>query len=129
MVNQRFYESLQAAVRGILLVYKQERNFRIHLICAVMALGACFLIRATTTEFLIVIVVIFLVLSAEMLNTALERVVDCIKPRLSMYAETIKDIMAGLVLLNAFLALIVASLIFLPRVFVWLREIVAFVLF
>ena len=66
-------------------------------------------------EIMIIIITSILVLMAEMVNTAIETVVNIVSPNYHPLAKVAKDVAAGAVLLTAFLAIIVACFIFGPR--------------
>lgn len=66
-------------------------------------------------EIILVVLLIMLVLIMELLNTAVERVMDLLKPRLHQYVLLIKDVMAGAVLLTSLAALVIGSIIFIPH--------------
>ena len=108
-------ESFRHAFRGLGLVLARERNARIHLAAAVVALVAAALLGLTRAEIALVVVTIALVLLAEVVNTALERLLDLVHPGQSEQVRTIKDMSAGAVLITAIGALAVAGLLFLPR--------------
>lgn len=67
----------------------------------------------------ILLIIIVMVLGMELINTAFERVIDMLKPRVHPYARIVKDMMAGAVLLTACLAVIIGALIFLPYLLVF----------
>lgn len=105
------------AVDGILLIAKMERNFRIHLIAAVLTVVLSLLLEISTFEWLAVVLVIGMVLTAEMANSAFEKMIDYLKPELHPAAKGIKDIAAGSVLISAVTAVIVGIIIFLPKIY------------
>lgn len=107
--------SMSHALRGIAEVARSERNFRIHLMFAAIALMLGFWFRVSKTEWLMLAMVIAAVLILEMLNAVVERLVDLVKPRLHPILHDVKDIMAGCVLISAFCSVIVGILIFLPK--------------
>lgn len=108
-------ESFRHAFRGLGLVLARERNARIHLAAAVVTLVAAALLGLTRAEIALVVVTIALVLLAEVVNTALERLLDLVHPGQSEQVRAIKDMSAGAVLITAIGALAVAGLLFLPR--------------
>jgi len=114
MSFKRLIQSFRDALAGLRQAFVNEQNFRVQTVCAavVLLLAAFFPLRIWETM-LIFLMVIF-VLTMELLNTALEKLVDLLKPRLHNYVKTIKDIMAAAVFLSSLGALIVGSIIFLP---------------
>ncbi len=109
--------SVGHAWRGLRFVWKTEPHFRFHSLCAIAVFLCTVLLPLEPWQVFAVGVVIILVLVLELLNSALERLVDIVEPRWSAPVKEIKDILAGMVLLvSAFSALVGAS-IFLPLIF------------
>ena len=100
------------ALKGIWFTLKHERNFQIE--CA--AGGAIVLLMLwlplSSVERSVLLLTIALVLSFELVNTALERVMDILKPRVHPYARVVKDVMAGAVFIVSGAALLVGVCIF-----------------
>jgi diacylglycerol kinase len=115
MLPRRLTESLSYAWYGIRFAVRTERNMRVHLWLAALAvgLGACF--RIARWEWLGIALTVAMVLMAELLNTALEVLVDLSSPERRAKAKVIKDVAAGAVLVSSASAAIVGALIFLPR--------------
>lgn len=114
MSPKRFIQSFKDAYEGVRYAFDHEQNFRLQIIIALFALGLAVFLPLKDSERLLVVVMVFVVLVVELLNTAIERFIDLLKPRLHYYAKTVKDIMAGAVFLTSFCALIVGLIIFLP---------------
>jgi diacylglycerol kinase len=108
-------ESLRCAVCGLTDAWHSERNMRIHTVATVLALGVGLWQRLDRLEWLFMYSAIFLVITMEMLNTALEKVVDLFTREYHPLARLAKNAAAGAALLAAVYALIVALFIFLPR--------------
>lgn len=106
--------SFRYALEGIIFTFR-EQNMRVHFIIACIVIIASIFTRISLVEWMIVIIVIFLVLSAEMVNTAIERVVDLASPEIHPLAKQAKDIAAGVVLVIACMSVIIGVLIFLPK--------------
>ncbi len=79
-----------------------------------------FILELSLLEKSILLTMCAVVLGMELANTALERVIDMLKPRVHPYARIVKDVMAGAVLLVSFVALLIGVLIFLPYLLVQL---------
>lgn len=108
---------LRCAINGIIAAYKRERNFRIHTVAAVMAISMGFLLRLGRVEWLVLVIAIGLVLQAELFNTAVEKMIDYIKPEIHPVAGLIKDLAAGAVLVTAFTAFATGLLLFIPKLY------------
>lgn len=96
----------------------KERNLKIHLTATVLVLFASFFLKIPTIEFIIILILIALVISAELFNTAIEEICNTITTALKLqYVDTTlpRDLAAGAVLVFASIAAIVGLFIFIPR--------------
>lgn len=106
-------DSLRFALNGVLLCFKTQRHLRIHFAVAVLVLVAGFVWRLDRAELLILVGAISLVILAELLNTALETVVDMVTTDFHPLAKVAKDVAAGAVLVAAVNAALVGAVLFL----------------
>ena len=95
----------------------KEQNMRIHAASALIVAITGLLTGLTTQEWLIIILTIALVIGSEMINTAIESVVDLASPEIHPLAKQAKDVAAGAVLVFAIASVIIGLLIFLPKWF------------
>ena len=114
---KRFFRSVRYALRGIAIVWREEQNFRIEVLFSFVVIILSIFFKITRYEATIILFMIGLVLLLEVMNAVVERLVDLNKPRLHHYAQAIKELMAGVVLLSALLSAIVGIIIFLPYIF------------
>ena len=114
---RRLFRSVTHAGRGLFFTLKTERNFQVEVAVACMVLLLMSWLPLTHLEDVVLLLTIVLVLALELINTAVERVMDILKPRIHPYARVVKDIMAGAVFLVAFGAVLVGMIIFLPHFF------------
>ena len=121
MMIKNFLNSFRYALRGVRYVFKHEQNFRIQVVVSCLVVLLMFVLPLSTREIILVIILLTMVLTMEILNTALERFADLLKPRLHEYVSVIKDIMAAAVLVTSLGALIIGAMIFVPH-FVSLLE-------
>ncbi|MBB5173935.1 diacylglycerol kinase family protein [Texcoconibacillus texcoconensis] len=112
----RLLNSFRYAGRGLYHAWTTERNIRIHTGAAILVLIAAWLLNVSTVEWLLLLFVIGMVITLEMINTVIERVVDLVSPEKNELAGQAKDVAAGAVLTVATLAVIVGVIIFIPRV-------------
>jgi diacylglycerol kinase len=112
----RILDSMRNAFRGIGLVVQHEPNFGIQISFTIACALLAFLFHVTRFEWVILIFSITLVLTFEICNTVVEKMLDVVKPRLDDRVKMIKDIMAGAVLIAAVSACIIGLFIFLPYV-------------
>lgn len=105
--------SFRHAGRGV-LVLLGEANARIHLLVAVAVLLLGLYLKINATDWALLFLCITIVLAAEAINTALERIVDLASPAWSHLARDAKDLAAGSVLIAAIGAVAVGLAIFIP---------------
>lgn len=117
MKLSRFFRSFQYAAQGIYAAIQKEQNIRFHLMAAVIVALSGWLTGLSKTEWLIVILLIGGMLAFELVNTAMERVVDLASPELHPLAKQAKDMAAGAVLVFAVASAIIGLLIFIPKWF------------
>lgn len=110
----RFPRSLWRAARALLRALREEHNFRWQFIGGVVVISVAAGLRVTYLELAVLLGAVGAVLVLELFNSSLERLVDIAQPRVHTYAATIKDLLAGAVLLAALLALAAAVLILGP---------------
>ncbi len=115
--NRNLFESFKHAFTGVKTAAAEERNMRIHLLVTLVVLIAAKVFSVTKTEWLILLVCIFIVIILEMVNTAIERAVDAITTDFSPEAKKAKDVAAGAVLIASFMSFVIGLIIFLPYVF------------
>ncbi len=110
----KFYLSFCNAFKGLKYAIKCERNFRVELGVALCVIFLILWLDVKNWEALVLVLMIMWILVVELINTAVERVVDILKPRIHPYARLIKDIMAAVVLISCISSLIIGIIIFLP---------------
>lgn len=111
----RFVRSFSYALKGILFAIRNEKNFQIEIMAGIIAVAMALFFPLSGLERGLIIFSVALVLALELANTALERVMDILKPRIHPYARVIKDMMAGAVLLTVLAAIAIGMVIFLPH--------------
>lgn len=113
---KQFFLSMTYALRGITYVWRYEQNFRIQCMIGIFVFAMTFVFRLRRSEMIVILLLILLVLLLELLNSAVEKLADVLKPRLSEQIEITKDIMAATVLLSSIGSFIIGLIIFLPHV-------------
>lgn len=103
------------AFRGAKVAFLEERNFRIHIALATVAIFLGFWFRLPANEWLWVLLAITLVLGVELVNTAIENTLDLVSPGYHPLARKAKDAAAGAVLVAAIFALAVGGIVYGPR--------------
>lgn len=112
MKFKRLVDSFNHAINGVIDTARSEKNMRIHIIAAIIVLIACCFFNITKTEFLILVVTICVVIAAELLNTAIETVIDMTTNYYHPLAKKAKNAAAGGVFVTAVGAIIVGYIIF-----------------
>ncbi len=108
--------SFKYAFKGVFYVIRTQTNMRIHLILTLVALFLGWFLKINKIEWLFITLAIFAVLVSEMINTAIEEIMDLLYPKFNTKVGIIKDIAAGVVLLFAVFAIIIGAIIFLPKI-------------
>ncbi|WP_312078661.1 diacylglycerol kinase family protein [Chryseobacterium sp.] len=99
--------SFQNALTGIWLMLKSERNFQLEIIALVINLFLIIYLKLSTVDTALILMVSFGVLSAEIFNTAIEKICDFIHPQFDKRIGFIKDISAAAVIVMAILSVLV----------------------
>lgn len=113
---QSILKSQKHAIDGILSIIKNERNFRIQLLVAVLVIGISFLLRIAHADWIAVGFLITLVLISEAFNSVIEAVCDTVSKEYRVNIKYAKDVSAGAVLVSAILSIILGLMIFTPYI-------------
>ncbi len=123
---KKLFKSFTYAFKGIGYVIKHERNFRIHLSCIIYMFSILTLtdwFKLTRTDYAVLLVVSALVLSLEIVNTAVENSVNLASKEFTEYGRIAKDAAAGAVLIAAIFAVLTGiAILFQPEAFVKMYE-------
>lgn len=115
--NRTLVASMEFAITGIITAFKEERNMRKHMISAILAIIAGTVFRISVTEWLFLLLAIFLVITFEIINSAIENVVDLASNyHFSMLAKNAKDMAAGAVLIISGYTVLTGLIIFVPKI-------------
>lgn len=115
MTMKKRIDSFKYALKGIRTVFRTETNMKIHVLIASLVVVCGFIFSISLTEWMICLLCFGMVISAEMINTALENLVDLVSPEKNKTAGRVKDIAAGAVLVAAVFAAITGLIIFMPK--------------
>ena len=117
MINfPKFFRSFPYAIEGIMYAFRHDQNLRIHFLAAIFVIIASIFFKVSAFEMGILGVMILLVICAEIINSAIEKMVDLITTEHRKEAKIAKDVSAGMVLLTAIGSVIVGVLIFVPHI-------------
>ncbi|MFR3060694.1 MAG: diacylglycerol kinase family protein [Holdemanella porci] len=113
-------KSFGYAFEGIFTCIRKERNMKIHCIMAVLVVIAGIILKLSPVEWCICLGLFGLVMALELVNTAVESVVDLVTSEYKPLAKIAKDTAAGAVLIAAIMAAIAGLIIFVPKGLVFL---------
>ena len=99
--NKNFFIALKNAFNGIKFVLKNERNFKVQVFLAIVAIFISGFLKINLIEWAIIVLTIFIVFLTEIFNTAIENVTDMITLEYNEKAKIVKDISAGAVVLTS----------------------------
>lgn len=117
MKPSRWLESVNCAIEGVLWTARTQKHMRWHFLSAAAVLFAALFFKVPTVDFLLLTLAITVVLFAEIINTAVEVVVDLVSPDYHPLAKQAKDVAAGAVLLATCGAAVVGYVVFSSRIF------------
>lgn len=113
--NRTFLDSFRYASEGVVTAFREERNMRFHVFSALGVIILSYLLSLSIAEWLWILLVTFLVIIMEILNTVIENVIDLVSPDYHPLAKKIKDMAAAVVLITTSFSLIVGGIILLPK--------------
>lgn len=116
---RRFLNSFKFAFRGLRVILEEEQSFLVQILVAATVIFLMFYFDLPAIEKVVLIIVINLILILEIINTAIERVLDIIEPNFDSRVGKVKDLVSAIVLFASLGAVVVGSIIFTPyfRVF------------
>lgn len=110
-----FLKRVRFALQGWAIFFSKEKNGQIQLFVAVLVIAGGFALNIALSEWVVVLGCIGVVISLEMLNSAVEKLCDHVNPHIHPNIKIIKDLAAGAVLWSAVAAAIIGCIIFLPK--------------
>lgn len=110
-------KSFGPALKGLFWLFKNEGNAQFHLIATIVVIIAGFYFKVTIYEWMFLCFAIGMVITAETLNTAIEKTIDLLHPQKHEKAGLVKDLAAAGVLIASITAVIIAALIFIPIIY------------
>jgi len=113
---KKFFHSFTYPIKGLKYAYRNEQNLAVDVGISLLVLIAGVIFKLEKTEWLVVILTIGAVISLELINTAIEAVVDMVTEEYHPLAKVAKDTSAAAVFVIAIVAAIVGLIIFLPKV-------------
>ena len=115
--KKRLINSFKYAIEGVYAGLKDEQNIKIHVAIMILVIIFGIILKINTIEWIICIILFGLVLSLELINTAIENVVDLAMPEKNEKAKIAKDVAAAAVLVSSICSVIIGLMIFIPKIF------------
>ncbi|MFB6182120.1 MAG: diacylglycerol kinase family protein [Candidatus Magasanikbacteria bacterium] len=112
---KKFFKSFVHAGRGLRHAWMKEQNFRIKFLTGIAVFVLMYYIDVTFYEEIILTLLVFLVLSLELVNTSIEHLSDLVESKINKKVKVVKDLAAGSVLLISIVAAVIALFIFYPH--------------
>ncbi len=109
--------SFGPAWKGLFWLFKNEGNAQFHLISTIVVIIAGLYFKISNFEWTLLCFAIGLVITSEALNTAIEKTIDLLHPQKHEKAGLVKDLAAAGVLIASIIAVIIATLVFVPRIY------------
>ena len=113
IMNWNFYRNFRFAFRGLKNVFYTEKTFRLHTLIAILVIIYSWYQGLEKIYWVVVLIIIALIMSLEIFNSAIERLVDMLAPRTHNFAKEIKDLLAAMVLLVSLFAAAIGFIVFL----------------
>ena len=114
--SKNVISSFKYAFQGVFSAIKTERNLKIHISIMILVIIVGIFLKISKMEWIIRIILFGLVIGGEMLNSAIETVVDIAMPEINPKAKFAKDVAAGAVLIFAISSAIIGLIIFIPKI-------------
>lgn len=114
--TKRLIHSFKYAGTGIFTSLKKEKNMKIHFFAMILVIILGIIFQISSTEWIACIILFAGVIGTEMLNTAIETVVDMVTPYKNSKAKIAKDVAAGGVLVWAIASVFIGGIIFIPKI-------------
>ena len=111
---KKFFNAVVFAFQGINRFFSRDRNGKIQLVIGITAIILGFTVSLSSFQWILVLFCIGLVISLEMINSAIEKYCDLVTTNFHPDIKIIKDVAAGAVLVASITSLIIGLIIFIP---------------
>lgn len=112
--GKKLFKSFGYAFKGLIELLKTEQNAKIHLTATLLVFVLAIALRVNHLEAAILFIAVIMVFALEIINTAIEKILDFLHPDNHWVIAKVKDALAGAVLIAATIAVVVGALIFYP---------------
>ncbi|WP_214226907.1 diacylglycerol kinase family protein [Pedobacter sp. B4-66] len=113
----KFIKGFGYAFSGVAYTFKTQLNFKFHVVALLLIALAGWYFKLSVNEWLWIVVAAAIVLITELINTAIEVLVDLVSPDYNPKAKIIKDVAAASVLIAAIGAVVIGLIIFIPKIY------------
>lgn len=113
---KKLLKSFKYAFEGIFTGIKEEQNMKVHITIMILVIISGIMLKISKIEWIICIILFGLVISMELINTAIENTVDLITKEKNEKAKIAKDVAAGAVLVSAIASAIIGLIMFVPKI-------------
>lgn len=120
--NKKLINSFKCAIQGIIQAMKTERNVKIHITIMILVIISGIVFKIAKQEWITCIILFGLVISLELVNSAIETTVDIAMPEINEKAKNAKDIAAGAVLVSSISSAIIGLTIFIPKIIEFIKN-------
>ncbi len=114
--SKNLFDSFRHAFNGLIFGIKDTRNLKVDILVALIVIIFGFVFKITLIEWTVIILCISMVISLELINSAIEEAVNLAMPNIHPIAKISKDVAAGAVLFSAIASGIIGIIIFLPKI-------------
>ena len=112
----RFVRSFTFSISGLIYAYKYEQSMLVHVLATICVIAANFFFGVTAVEWLVTILAIGIVLSAELINTAIEAIVDMVTLEFHPLAKIAKDCGSAATFVLAMMAATIGCVVYIPYI-------------
>ncbi|MFY7899916.1 MAG: diacylglycerol kinase [Chitinophagaceae bacterium] len=116
MQKQPFNRSITTACKGLRVFFRMERNGKVQLTIAVVTTIAAVIFETSIIEMMLLIGCYALVMSLEMINTAIEEICNIIQPNYHPSIKVIKDVAAAAVMCSSIASILIGCMMFIPKI-------------
>lgn len=114
---KKFFKRFSFAFQGLSFLILKDKNIRFHLYLLAILIAFAFFFKISSLEWIAVLTCSSLVICFEALNTIIERISDKIESNIHPEIKIIKDAAAGVVLIASIFSLVIAGIIFIPKIY------------
>ncbi len=113
---KKLFRSFYFAFSGIAHCFKTEKNFQLQFCLAITVIIGGWFFKISNTNWIVLLICCAMVLCLEMMNTAIEKLADVVHDGLHAGIKNVKDIAAGAVLVASIISVLIALIIFIPKI-------------